>query len=123
MTLLDRLRELEAKATPGPWTYHDREGDWPPSNVSATEQTGCNEEDDCHNVVCSLPSSAYGYEANFYSNGPLIAETRNALPKLLEALEVATEALKTFREYDGHPVVARWDGVGGALAKVEELLK
>ena len=78
--LVARLRELEAKATPGPWRVHDdgavrlfviqRPAVWLEAiedNRNVHPAVDCREQD-----------------------ATLIAEARNALPAILDALEKAT---------------------------------
>src|SRR5688572_1872129 len=74
---LDRLRQLERKATPGPWKYE-------PGDV---------------NAISGLPQVTWGVAGwvcfvAFPDRSPdaaLIAEARNALPRLLDVAAAAWE--------------------------------
>jgi hypothetical protein len=90
-----RLRELEAAATPGPWTtYHD----WEAYGIRAGLQTTV------------LQQTAYYPSAPGWEDTQLIAEMRNALPALLDRLEKleavveAAEDVAPFLE-EGHTLV------------------
>jgi hypothetical protein len=80
MDLINRLRELESKATKGPWEV-----------TCSTGMSGFIRTDNGKGYGLTLPDN----DAKF------LCESRNALLRLLEALEVAREALQEVT-YEGH---------------------
>ena len=74
MNALERLKELEAKATPGPWESVDFGVH---SERVAIAGRGFLVNDEVDSVYCHQ------------SDADLIAEMRNALPKLLAVVEAA----------------------------------
>jgi hypothetical protein len=68
---IERLRELEAAATPGPWAWRSRSIDGP---------TG--------RWIAYLPTEGEGL-----TDVELIAATRNALPALLDVAEAARQLI------------------------------
>jgi hypothetical protein len=75
--MIDRLRELDSAATPGPWrTYHD----------------GLTLDGEERQLVSEVADDTdYGAVAKWMTpaDAALIAEARNALPKLLAIAEAA----------------------------------
>jgi hypothetical protein len=67
MTTLERLKQLEAKATPGLWAYAIESGDYFLMTADYTNNVGSDEDVE------------------------FIAEMRNVLPKLLAVVEAAAE--------------------------------
>lgn len=68
MSTIERLKELEAKATPGPWDSHD--GAWNGSSVSTLNRNKY--------VIFTVEK---------YSDAELIAEMRNSISKILALVE------------------------------------
>lgn len=80
MNLLDRLRELERAATPGPWNT----GSVPPDKADEVVWTG--------DALGNHPAGTDGrvcvmYEAGTATDAELIALARNTLPLLLDVVE------------------------------------
>ena len=99
MKPFQRLRELEAKATPGFWSTKLEYNDTVMELVGPyTTAEGC-----------SGPST----EFNNHDDARLICEMRNQLPKLLAVIDVMQEALEN---YTGAGTTAR-----DALTKAREL--
>jgi len=85
---LRRLSELEAKATPGPWKIEGTDG-------LITE--------DGNVIVCeTLPYEQVGIYGE--NNPELIVAMRNALPRLIETIEIQQIALETLE------VIESWTG-------------
>lgn len=78
-----RLRELEAKATPGPWFVKSVT---PGGTMSRTRHSVCLSDGD------GIPVEDYGLEA--LANLTLTTEMRNAIRPLLERLEEAEQLLR-----------------------------
>lgn len=82
--MIERLKELEAKATPGPWKVDL--GNWEIERDHAERHVVLGitwqERQDQENQT-------YWNMAHPYADMELIAELRNALPKLLAAMEAA----------------------------------
>jgi hypothetical protein len=86
-TTLLKLRELDAKATPGPWVYE---------RLAINAKIMLKGETESHDVrregepeylsICGLACTRGKYERE-EANGKLIAAMRNALPSLFTALE------------------------------------
>lgn len=81
MNIITRLKELEAAATPGPWSW-EYEGDQG-SNIIETREG------------YAVITRDAGYYGPNIPTGDLIIEMRNALPKLLAMVEAAQEVLVT----------------------------
>ena len=84
MSILDkikRLKELEGKATPGPWESK--------------------EEKDNKCLIIS-PNEPVADVYNFYPTTQFIAESRNALPEILECLESALKYAMAHKEHCDH---------------------
>jgi hypothetical protein len=85
--MIDRLRELDSAATPGPWSYfissYDNGTMFITDDASGDEQT----------VRADWLSEA---------DAALIAEARNALPKLLAIVEAARDVLENVSPDDDH---------------------
>lgn len=92
MTLFSKLRELEKKATPGEWDETVWCGDLEANKWAAVgpqhEQAYSEDELD--------PSSEAGKAAE--RDAALIAEMRNALPKIFEVLDLYEEALVLYEQ-------------------------
>ncbi len=87
MSKYTKLRELEARATSGPWVTYDAR-----SHVQALDGSLA--------VVCH-----YGNTDRPFSDAALISATRNALPGLLDELEAARKLLRLLEWYgDDEPV-------------------
>ena len=106
-----RLRKLEAEATPSPW--HRFYGGEPLEIGTPT----------FHLASVRRNPSPDVYDTE------LIVSTRNALPGLLDALEVAAEALGTIRVHlmcevlpGAHRTEMPLTEINGALAKIEAAL-
>lgn len=105
---LAELRELEAKATPRPWDYR------------------CNDFIDNHAKPRHLWSE-YGFIGHFYSpcgtahvDAEFTVKSRNALPNLLSALELAVGALEKYKTMScstNHELAAK-----EALSEIERLI-
>jgi hypothetical protein len=81
---IERLKELEAKATPGPW-------------LLATSNGGFIVEFDGNYVLDAFVSDVLAQDKQ-RANAKLIAEMRNALPKLLAVVEAGDELARAFPE-------------------------
>lgn len=102
--LLDELSELEAKATKGPWVIDE--------DIWAIQIEGGGKNH--YPVTWASNSNNHKNDAKF------LCTSRNALPKLIEAMRATTGALSKISEYcesDAVGVKARQ-----ALAKVGEIL-
>lgn len=115
---IEKLSAIEKKATPGPWSLH-RDDDGDTERVHALGHwTGCDEGDDSYNQVgiIKLPVEKYGYGCAWASetNGSFIAESRNALPVLLEMVKILSEECALIATVDGRKSVA--------LSRCEKLL-
>jgi len=119
MNTLDRLKELEAKATPGPWKSgsHDGRG---VLHGPSIEQPVCPISDVDFEVIGDHEElGEYGYIHDVRPpfrkqvDSELCAEMRNALPKLLAVVEALQKIPK---EVFTHPLMVQ---VGGALAALE----
>lgn len=83
MTLFSKLRELEKKATPGPWRS-DSDGDvW-----TEAEKEYCPGMD--QELFRNLGTTRCGPDRG---DAALTAEMRNTLPKIFEVLDLYEEAL------------------------------
>ncbi len=98
--MLDRLRALEAEATPGPWVRWSAGGELV-GVIPAGRPGGC----------CVRDSDDDNGDANLR----LIAASRNAMPSLLAVLEAAIE----WREAD-HNEDPRIDALLAALDAIGE---
>ena len=79
--LAERLRELLAKATPGPWQYHCSHIYGPdPERVFVTQ--------------------AYGSAGNLVADRDLIVEAINALPTLLARIAALEEVLRAIEDME-----------------------
>lgn len=76
MRIVDRLRELEAKATPGPWRTEAL-------SIGTRVRFSDSERRWSDDSVCAIESDMQ------YADAALIAATRNALGKLLAVAEAA----------------------------------
>jgi len=83
---LIRLKELEKKATKGPWGTEFHDGDWGQAIDSKSGPVAYTEQ--------RLPDVT-----GFMQNAELISESRNLLPALIQALEKSQEALKDIKRY------------------------
>lgn len=95
MVLFSKLRELEAKATPGPWEFKDTTkrqssvfGDtWFQYEVNGPERFDDNGND-----------SNFYHRSEKYGDAAFIAEARNTIPKLLQVIDLMQEALDLYEE-------------------------
>lgn len=96
MTIIDKLRELEAKATAGPWAYSPY-GDENTCGVGVVMDAndepivGLDETEDSIVVESVAP------EVEGHANAALIAAMRNALPALLRVAEAARVAFDDYK--------------------------
>jgi hypothetical protein len=104
MSTLDRLKELEAKATPGPWKSGSYDGRGVIHGPS-TEHPVCPISDVDFEVIGDDEElGEYGYIHDVRPpfrkrvDSELCAEMRNALPKLLAVFEAGNELARTFPE-------------------------
>lgn len=91
MNLIERLKELDAKATPGPWQWvqGNEVGDWHAIVGPRHDKNWIKASDD---FILTDGSACGEYSADIDVDGPdahLIAEMRNALPKLLAVVEAS----------------------------------
>jgi hypothetical protein len=84
MSLIKRLEELEAKATPGPW-YADTGDSYSPIRSDS-------------GPICDCDVVEYDTEQGKL-NSVLIAEMRNAFPILLAALKAAHRFAEGYRQF------------------------
>lgn len=92
MNILERLKELEAKATPGPWKagFGDGRG---VIHGPSIEHPVCRHSDIDFEVIGENENGEYGYVHDIRPpfrrrvDAELCAEMRNALPKLLEFVD------------------------------------
>ena len=82
---LKYLEELEKKATPGPWDiYTDPKSDQKTLMASHPNQVGCSDlEDEVFYDICEFPNPDYNSLYGLGTSPELIAELRNALPRIL----------------------------------------
>lgn len=110
MNLITRLRELDQKATKGPWTIDDAYDDFP------VERTPGISSPSGAVVVTDL-----GYYPPMRKDAVLITELRNALPRiiaLLEAAELVEKALRTITvEQDGEFFFRTENGIPMEMAR------
>lgn len=102
--LIERIRELEAAATPGEWRYRDMDE----TIVDSNEQ-----------VLFPCWANRMLREVGDYADVMLVPEMRNALPRLLdrlEKLEAVAEAAKDVSLILNGPIQTLWD----ALAALED---
>lgn len=104
--LIARLKKLEAEATPSNWpNWNDpdiRKQTWMHFDLLQDRES---------RTAVSIPDD----------DALLIAESRNALPKLLEAIEIATEKLAEIEHMEKRQP-AGFEATA-ALKQIEELLK
>lgn len=110
-SLFQKLRDLEAKATPGPWKI---------------ELGTLGEEERVYGIY----SGKYSFDkiietdTGFYPprrpDADLIVEYRNAIPKLLEALDVMQEVLEMYAKRDAVGAHEPWSAQE-ALTEAREL--
>lgn len=109
--VIDRVKELDGKATEGPWLANQDEEDFP-------------DEDACHYgvkteslfPVCAIrPHCDPSPEVHPKKNAELIAYYRSATPKLAAALELAMEAFPR--------CVCNQNTYTDALAKIESMFE
>lgn len=111
MILFKKLRDLEAKATPGPWKI---------------ELGTLGEEERVYGIYSGKYSfdkiieTDTGYYPPRRPDADLIVEYRNALPKLLSVIDVLIDALEAV-ENNPSRSCACWTLTGEALKRVEEL--
>lgn len=115
---VERLRELRAKATEGPWVENTHDvwtvrADGEPGIPLLREEIG---------NYRSWGRATTHEERE--SNAALIVEAINALPALLDAVEAGEDALKRARPYrDGSGVIEIpmhvWAAFAGALATLK----
>lgn len=106
--LAKRALELAKNATPDRWILHrDDDGEADKIIFSTPQDTGCDENDECYNTVCTVPVEKYGYGCAWDSEGnaEFIAAARTLLPDIATAyleLKAAHDKLleKLPREYD-----------------------
>lgn len=96
MNKLDRLKDLEAKATPGPWKYGDMYEDNRENDIV---------EPDGYAVIhrdsgCYTPDSP---------TADLIIAMRNALPKLLPYIEKLEAVINQTKQWAETPLAAEWE--------------
>ena len=127
MTDTERLKELEAKATPGPWeapehlpTWIYGEQDGKTIHVADIRGWGC---------MTGKGSGALGWseeraDEKQRANAALIVEVRNALPALLDRLEALEAVAEAARRYTRCLSVIQQDKAHAdlcqALAALEE---
>ena len=138
MTLLERLRELERQATPGPWRWTDVDyGQGFESYKEATDGPFDALWSDGANKPVMVAQDASAYSANFDTPHDIDAEfirfSREALPALIAVAEAARELAEVARlrgdDELPHPandpklwtarMQAAWDEASAALAKLE----
>lgn len=107
MKLFKKLREAEAKATPGPWTSHDNHGTIYVSN--GKDGTFAKFDNRICEAVLNL------HHPPHKENMDLIALSRNQLKDVLQALDFAVGALQD--------VSSRLDWQGTASIEVENALE
>lgn len=112
MKLFKKLRDLEAKATHGPWTtkhepfWHDSDNTQDFLVGPYTTSEGC---------------STNETEFNKKEDAVFIAEARNAIPKLLQVVDVMQEALAEIKRRDDDPFGRWWTVAHVALEKAREI--
>lgn len=84
--ILAELKKVCDAATEGPWAAKSDEI-WE-HFVSAKGKTGCDEDDNAYHTVCYMPNEHGGYSCAWGSepNAQFIAQSRTALPRLIDAL-------------------------------------
>jgi hypothetical protein len=91
--MIDRLRELDSAATPGPWKEYLRGY----VVADASPQDDATPDDEVGTYF-----SAELYGPNIDADAALIPEARNALPKLLAIAEAARDVLENVSPDDDH---------------------
>jgi len=111
-TLIEHLRELEKRATPGPWEYYI-------SEVINNEGL----------KVCAIGSKDF-WESDFTlaedtAHSELIMAMRNSLPLLLDALEIQRKALEEMTEDKDDGGAEGWYGTKAyeAISKCDALVQ
>ena len=96
--ILERLRELEAKATPGPFYATCNENSYSKDDTVWT--VGPNDKEENWSTDCGLPG--YGISE---ADAMLHSESRNAMIRLLKVIEIQREALEALTCIDatGNP--------------------
>jgi hypothetical protein len=102
MNIIDLLKELEAKATPGPWRYSDSD-----ELILDSENT----------LLFPCWGNIKLQQDYDYSDVLLVPNIRNALPKLLAVVEAAKQAVLDCEDA-GCELIA--DNLNTALAALEE---
>jgi hypothetical protein len=117
MSAADRLRELDAKATPGPWQEGANDRDNPVRGrwIRAVMRDG-------HFVIITGGTASFGMK--FAEDAAVVVALRNALPALADVLDAADE----LRVYPAHPDflfkhAERCAAYDAALARLTEVLK
>lgn len=113
--LVTKLRELDAKATKGPWEVRDKEpaNQWPFAAVFTSDGWFVAEMDHAH-------------KGSDKRNAALIVALRNALPALIEYVEAAEQnvgALKTVLLLTGSDELSCLEGYERAKADLEAALE
>ena len=104
--LVDRLRALEAQATPGPWTRN--------RGTSASGRLVCigiEGKDDEGTVDIADVNVFEGYEQEGQASAVLLTAARNAFPALLDLVEAA-ETLVMGEDYGYHVATCPVDETG-----------
>ena len=117
MNTLDKLKELQAAATPGPWEVHrtdvgDEVGCFVPSRIDGVGATVV--DDDGGMCPYNEPWEVKTLEAN----AELITTSRNHIDALIEVAEAA----KWVRETTNHAYVLNQAAVKGALKRLDAAL-
>lgn len=97
--IITEIMELEKKATPAPWTaaYHNRTETW---SVTHPKE-GCDDCNNKENLIVSIPNElSYPGSCSHSPNIILIAEMRNHIVQLCEALRDAERIIKDHSRED-----------------------
>lgn len=119
--LLKQCRELEAKASKGPWVL-EQEKDWDDTTIVTSIKQG--------QLPGSVCSNQRYYPAQVSeSNQEFIAFSRNNFLKLVECVEVLSDACELTKLHYAHTAKDQnwayylYEKHNEALKKVEEILK
>lgn len=100
MNLIEHLKELSTKATPGPWElYNDRDAEY---DGSTYKVRGPDREPEHSDRIEVMNDCTYYNCAPGRNDAELLVALRNALPKLLHRLGALEAVVEAAKQYRGH---------------------
>jgi hypothetical protein len=117
---LERLKKLADEATPGPWTWDDWSQDGGPDKFTLQAPPEAR-RDGPSTMFPDLHEHIITDEDHEISEADkaLIADARTSVPKLVEALEIATTRLEMIRDAAKRNISAE-DAANGAMQDARE---